>query len=73
MTAQPALTDAVFAATTLCPQIVRNAIKAKYGEPAQRLERLGEARVLLRRLDAELALAETAVEAEVRQPEETSS
>lgn len=63
MTAQPVLSDTVFVAASLCPQILRAAIKAKYGKPAEQLVRLKEARALLRQLDAKLALTEAAVTA----------
>lgn len=64
MTAASALTDAVFAATTLCPRIMRNAIKAKYAPPAEQLARMQEARSLVRQLGDKLALAEAAIGAE---------
>lgn len=73
MTAQPALTDTVFAATSLCPRIVRNAIKAKYGTPAEQLAHLQEARQLVRQLGDKLALAEAAIASAAARVEEMAS
>jgi hypothetical protein len=55
MTARDAaFTQAVMAATTLCPQIVRAVARAKYANAKWRPQRIADARALLRRLDAEL-------------------
>jgi hypothetical protein len=68
MTAQAALTDAVFAATTLGPRIVRGTTKAKHAAPSEALARVREARQLLRQLGDKLALAEAAIVSEGARP-----
>ncbi|HXA68854.1 MAG TPA: hypothetical protein VNW24_00290 [Stellaceae bacterium] len=61
MTARDAaFTEAVMAATSLCPRVVRAVARAKYANQEWRQQRLAEARALLRELDGVLDRAEVA-------------